>query len=106
MLEHPPSDDGNLALKAKLLQSGSELLVDASLERDSLSLDVADGRRDRLALVDLDILSDTLALLVVDDGDMILRGIVLADDGALEGADGDGSDCGTDASASAARDAE
>ena len=87
--EDLPSDDGDLAGKTELLESRSEGLVDAVLERNSLDLDVLDSRDDRLAVIDFNVVLYALTLLIVDDVDRILLGgLVLEDGGGLECAEG------------------
>ena len=89
ILRNLPGDNGDLTGKTELLQGRGEGLEDARLQRHGGDLDVLDGRDDRLSLVDLNVVIDTHALLVVDNVDrVLLRRLILADGGAGEGAEG------------------
>lgn len=81
-----PGDDGDLAWKTELLEGRCEGLVDAVLERNCLNLHVLNSGDDWLAVINLDIVLDTLALLIVDDVDRVLLG-------SLVHANSSGSEC-------------
>lgn len=84
-----PSDHGDLARKAELLEGRGEGLVDCALQRDSLDLHVLDGRDHWLALVDLDVVLKTLTLLIVHHVDgVFLASLFLADGCGLKCAEG------------------
>jgi hypothetical protein len=89
LAENLPGDNGDLAGETELLQGRSEGAVDTGLEGSGLDLDVLNGRNDRLGLVDLDVKINTLALLIGDDVDrVLLGGLILADNGLGESAEG------------------
>lgn len=102
-----PSDDGDLVGQTELLQSGSELAVYRLLEGNGPGLDVALlGDEGSAGLMDLNVLGDALALLIVDNGDVILLGVILKDSSGIEGAEGSSDGARTQASAGAACDSE
>ena len=87
--ENLPGNNGDLAGETELLQGRSEGVVDTSLERSGLDLDILDGRDDGLGVIHLDVVLGTLAFLIGDHVDGILLGwLILADGGLGEGADG------------------
>jgi hypothetical protein len=106
-LQGLPSDHGDLAGETELLQSWGKGLVDARLQWDGLDFDILNSRDNGLALVNLDIVLNTLALLIVDHVDrVLLAGLVLADGSGLECAERSDGGRSAEAHASASRSLE